>query len=190
VRALLRSIHDELIRLSSIVDSLMILVKSDTGRLTFAMQPLAIDELIRQSFEEAKVLAGRKKIRVELEESDTIRVSGDAARLKQLFLNLIDNAIKYTRPHGLITLSLAAENGFVAISVKDNGIGIARKDLAKIFERFHRGEHNKRNGEKSEGSGLGLSIAKWIAEAHCGGIEVRSREGRGSTFIVRLPILL
>lgn len=190
VRALLRSIHDELVRLSSIVDSLMILVKSDTGRLTFAMQPLAIDELIRQSFEETKVLAERKKIRITLEQSDTVRVNGDAARLKQLFLNLIDNAIKYTRPRGQITLSLATENGFVAVSVKDNGIGIARKDLTKIFERFHRAEQGKRNGEASEGSGLGLSIAKWIAEAHHGSIEVRSREGRGSTFIVRLPILL
>jgi two-component system OmpR family sensor kinase len=190
VRPLLRSIHDELIRLSSIVDSLMILVKSDTGRLTLDTQPLAINELIRQSFEETKVLAEHKKIRMELERSDTIRVNGDAARLKQLFLNLIDNAIKYTRPRGLITLSLATENGFVAISVKDSGIGIARKDLSKIFERFHRAEHSKRNGETSEGSGLGLSIAKWIAEVHHGSIEVKSREGRGSTFIVRLPILL
>ena len=105
-RELLNSINDELIRLSSIVESLMILVKSDTGRLVFNMQPIALDEFIEQLFEETKVLAESKKIKVKLEHSQPIRINGDAVRLKQLFLNLIDNALKYTPPHGQVTLTL------------------------------------------------------------------------------------
>lgn len=190
VRELLQSIHDELVRLSSIVDSLMILVKSDTGRLTFDMQPLAVDELIKQSFDEMKILAERKKIKMKLEQSESIRVNGDAARLKQLFLNLIDNAIKYTQPRGFITLSLEKDDGYATVAVKDNGIGISRKHAKKIFVRFYRVERKIKTIENTGGSGLGLSIAKWIAEVHHGSIEVKSREGRGSTFIVRLPILL
>jgi two-component system, OmpR family, sensor kinase len=188
-RELLQSINDELIRLSSIVESLMILVKSDTGRLVFNMQPIALDEFIEQLFEETKVLAESKKIKVKLEHSQPIRINGDAVRLKQLFLNLIDNALKYTPPRGHVTLTLAKKEGDALLAVKDNGIGIPRKDQTKIFERFYRVDRSEENIEDAGGSGLGLSIAKWITEAHHGIIEVKSREGKGSTFTVRLPIL-
>ncbi|MGD1044214.1 MAG: ATP-binding protein [Bacteroidota bacterium] len=188
-RELLNSINDELIRLSSIVESLMILVKSDTGRLVFNMQPIALDEFIEELFDETKVLAESKKIKVKLERSLPIRINGDAVRLKQLFLNLIDNALKYTPPRGQVTLTLAKKEGDAVMSVKDNGIGIPRKDQTKIFERFYRVNRSEDTIEDAGGSGLGLSIAKWITEAHNGSIEVKSREGKGSTFIVRLPIL-
>ncbi len=188
-RELFTSMNDELVRLSSIVESLMSLVKSDTGRLVFNLQPVALDEFIRQIFEEAQVLAETKKIKVKLDHSEELHIKGDAARLKQLFLNLIDNAIKYSRPHGLVTLSLKRETDNAVIMIKDNGIGIPRKEQSKIFERFYRADKNSRNNESPSGSGLGLSIAKWIAEAHNGSIEIRSREGKGSTFIVRIPIL-
>jgi heavy metal sensor kinase len=187
-RELLSSINDELIRLSSIVESLMILVKSDTGRLVFNMQPLALDGFIEQLFEETKVLAEAKKIKVNLERSQPIRITGDAVRLKQLFLNLIDNALKYTPPRGQVTLTLTQKENDAVVEVKDNGFGIPRKDQAKIFERFYRVDRTEEN-EDAGGSGLGLSIAKWITEAHNGSIEVKSREGKGSTFIVRLPSL-
>lgn len=188
-RELFTSMNDELVRLSSIVESLMSLVKSDTGRLVFNLQPVALDEFIRQIFEEAQVLAETKKIKVKLDHSEELHIKGDAARLKQLFLNLIDNAIKYSRPHGLVTLSLKRETDNAVIMIKDNGIGIPRKEQSKIFERFYRADKNSRNNESPSGSGLGLSIAKWIAEAHNGSIEIRSREGKGSTFIVQIPIL-
>jgi heavy metal sensor kinase len=188
-RELFMSMNDELVRLSSIVESLMILVKSDTGRLVFNMQPVALDEFIQQLFEEAQVLAEAKKIKVKIEHSEELLIKGDAARLKQLFLNLIDNAIKYTQQHGVVTLSLARNDENAVIMIKDNGIGIPRKDQIKIFERFYRVEQNSGNVENTSGSGLGLPIAKWIAEAHNGSIDVKSREGKGSTFTVRLPIL-
>ena len=188
-RELLNSINDELIRLSSIVESLMILVKSDTGRLVFNVQPIALDEFIEELFEETKVLAESKKIKVKLESSQPIRINGDAVRLKQLFLNLIDNALKYTPPRGQVTLTLTKKEGDAVLSVKDNGMGIPRKDLTKIFERFYRVDRSEDTIEDAGGSGLGLSIAKWITEAHNGSIEVKSREGKGIMFIVRLPSL-
>jgi two-component system, OmpR family, sensor kinase len=188
-RELLMSIHDELVRLSSIVESLMILVKSDTGRLVFTMQPLVLDEYIGEIFEQAKVLAESKKIKIKLERSETMSINGDPARLKQLFLNLIDNAIKYTPPHGLVALSLMKDDGYAIITIRDNGIGIPRKDQNRIFERFYRVEKNSSSLETTSGSGLGLPIAKWIVEAHNGSIEVKSKEGKGSTFTIRLPIL-
>ncbi len=188
-RELFMSMNDELVRLSSIVESLMILVKSDTGRLVFNMQPVALDEFIHQLFEEAQVLAEAKKIKVKLEHSEELYIKGDAARLKQLFLNVVDNAIKYTHPHGLVTLSLKKDAENAVIMIKDNGIGIPRKDQSKIFERFYRVERSSGNIENTSGSGLGLPIAKWIAEAHNGSIEVKSKEGKGSTFTIQLPIL-
>ena len=188
-RELLSSINDELIRLSSIVESLMILVKSDTGRLVFTMQPIALDEFIEQLFEETKLLAESKKIKVKLERIQPVRINGDAERLKQLFLNLIDNALKYTPPRGHVTLTLTKKDGEAWLAIKDSGIGIPRKDQTKIFDRFYRVDRTEEQMEDAGGSGLGLSIAKWITEAHHGHIEVKSREGRGSTFIVRLPSL-
>jgi signal transduction histidine kinase len=167
----------------------MTLIKSDTGRLVFDMQPVALDIFINQFFEEAKVLAETKKIKVKLEYSEPVRVMGDAARLKQLFLNIIDNAIKYTRPHGLVTLSLAREENNAVVIIKDDGIGIPPVEQEKIFERFYRVEHDGERSEDDSGSGLGLPIAKWIAEAHRGTIEVKSQEGKGSMFIVKLPVL-
>ncbi len=155
----------------------------------FNMQPVALDEFIDQLFEEVKLLAEAKKIKVMLEQSEAVQVNGDAARLKQLFLNLVDNAIKYTKPRGRVTLSLAKDGDNAVVMVKDNGIGIPRKDQNKIFNRFYRVHRETESIEDTGGSGLGLSIAKWIAEAHHGSIEVKSREGKGSTFTVRLPVL-
>ncbi|MBN1396493.1 MAG: HAMP domain-containing protein [Bacteroidetes bacterium] len=187
-RELLNSINDELVRLSSIVESLMILVKSDTGRFVFSLQPVQLHELIDQLYDEAQVLAETKKIKVKLEHTEDLQIKGDASRLKQLFLNLIDNAVKYTQPHGSVILSLEKDSGNAVIKVKDSGIGIPRKEQSKIFERFYRVSGSSANVSSTSGSGLGLAIAKWITEAHNGSIEVKSREGKGSTFIVRLPL--
>jgi heavy metal sensor kinase len=185
-RDLLQSTHDELVRLSSIVDSLMTLVKSDSGRQVFNFEPVRLDTMIEELFADAKLLAKSKGIVVRLSRCEPMTIQGDTTRLKQLFLNLIDNAIKYTASRGKISLALKREDGAAVVSIKDTGIGIHRRHQTKIFERFYRIERS-RNGDVA-GSGLGLSIAKWIAEAHHGSIEVKSRENRGSTFIVNLPI--
>ncbi|MEX0601712.1 MAG: ATP-binding protein, partial [Bacteroidota bacterium] len=185
-RKLLKSTRDELVRLSSIVDSLMTLVKSDAGRFTFRFETIELDRMLREIGQDATVLGEGKNIQVRFDNLDPIMVEGDSLRLRQLFLNLVENAVKYTPRHGRIAISAARENGEAVVTVRDNGIGIPARDLEKIFERFYRVE---RPGHQAvEGNGLGLAIAKWIAEAHHGSVGVKSRLRSGSTFTVRLPL--
>ncbi|MBI3586568.1 MAG: HAMP domain-containing protein [Ignavibacteriales bacterium] len=185
-RELLMSVHDELVRLSSIVESLMTLIKSETGRLVFQFDNVSLDTMIQEIAEDTQVLGEKKKIKVEVKSLGTVNIHGDAVRLRQLFLNLAENAVKYTPPRGKITLSLSRVNGNAVVDVQDTGIGIARKDLPKIFNRFYR---VKREGTGAvDGSGLGLAIAQWIAEAHHGTIQVQSQPRKGSTFTVTLPL--
>jgi heavy metal sensor kinase len=181
-RELLTSVHDELVRLSSIVESLIILVKTESGRLAFQFSNIALDEMVRGLTEDARVLASKKKITVEILRMDPVSIRGDAPRLRQLFLNLIENAVKYTPQHGAVTFTLTRENDRAVVSIGDTGIGIPKRDLQKVFDRFYRVKSD------GSGSGLGLAIAKWIAEAHHGTIQVSSREKKGSTFTVTLPL--
>jgi signal transduction histidine kinase len=182
-RELLTSIHHELIRLSSIVESLMTLIKSESGRLTFQVNTVSLDTMLRELAEDALVLAAGKKIKVEVGPMESLSVRGDEARLRQLFLNLVENAIKYTPPHGTVTVTLTRSDNKATARISDTGVGIPRKDLPKIFDRFYRVKSDE------TGSGLGLAIAKWIAEAHHGSIDVTSREKKGSTFTVTLPLV-
>lgn len=185
-RLLLSSVHDELVRLSSIVESLMLLVKSDSGRLTFHFREVDLGHLVRSISEDTQVLAETKRIVVQCDRIEPVRIQGDPERLQQLFLNLAENAVKYTPPRGTITLTVERNDGNAIIQVSDTGVGIPAKDQPKIFERFYRVDRSSSGGVG--GSGLGLAIAKWIVEAHRGTIEVRSRVRKGSTFIVTLPL--
>jgi len=116
-----------------------------------------------------------------------IVVQADGARIRQLALNLISNAVKYTPPGGRVWLSLTAREETATISVRDTGIGIAPGDVDRVFDRFWRADAARSRTGERPGFGLGLSICKWIAEAHGGSIAVTSRPGRGSTFTVTLP---
>jgi signal transduction histidine kinase len=165
----------------------MTLVRSDAGRQVFRFAPVDLGLLLRRLVEDAERLAAPKKIRLEVGQIDEIPFQGDEARLRQLFLNLLENAVKYTPARGTVTVSLVREPHTALFTVLDTGIGIPPKDLDHIFERFYRVERTV-GKEVPGGSGLGLAIAKWVAEAHKGTIEAKSREGRGSTFVVRLPI--
>jgi heavy metal sensor kinase len=186
-RELISSIYDELVRLSTIVESLMMLIKSDTGRMVITREPLRLDELIEELYDDMKMIAKAKHIELKMESTVPVSIIGDALRLKQLFMNLVDNALKYTQPHGNVDILLNKEEKSAVVSIRDNGIGISHANKEKIFDRFYRVPNNG-GVEDAGGSGLGLSIAKWIVEAHRGTIEVQSREGKGSAFIVRLPL--
>lgn len=186
-RSILVSILEEVSRLSNIVDNLLTLSKEDLGqRESFRNEHVNLQELMAELYEDGEIIASKKQISVELLRNEDIILSGDRVRLHQLILNLIDNAVKYTPQGGKVILSSERENGFAKIFVKDTGIGIAKEEQGKIFDRFYRVD--KARSREFGGSGLGLSIAKWIAEIHNGRIEVKSEIDRGSLFTIFLPL--
>ncbi len=182
----LNSLLDEVIRMSSIIDSLFTLTKSDAGQTDFHMEELSLDNLIMELYEDSEHLAKKKNITVLLNRLDEVKIKGDKLKLRQLFLNLIDNAIKYNIEMGKVEISLIKEGNSACVIISDSGIGIPKESVSKIFERFYRVD--KARSREAGGSGLGLSIAKWIIDLHKGSIEVESDTGRGTTFTVKLPI--
>jgi heavy metal sensor kinase len=185
-RSVLESALEEIMRMTAIIDNLLVLAKADQGRYHSDLSEVDLGTLMRELYEDTEVLALRKDIHVALSETKDICIVGDRLRLRQLFLNLIDNAIKYTPQGGSVTLSLGQDNGNARIAVSDTGIGIPREEQSKIFDRFYRVD--KARSRDLGGSGLGLSIAKWIAELHRGTITVSSAPHEGSTFTVLLPL--
>ena len=178
----------ETTRMAGLVESLLTLARADEGRFDLHREPVALDALVRDVSETAHILGEDAGIAVAVGAVESVQVLGDAERLRQLFLNLITNAIKYTAREGSVDLSLATKDGAAVFTVKDTGIGIAGADLPFIFERFWRVDRARSRSERA-GVGLGLAISQWIAQAHGGSISVSSRLGRGSTFAVTIPAM-
>ncbi|MCX7838352.1 MAG: cell wall metabolism sensor histidine kinase WalK, partial [Anaerolineae bacterium] len=176
------AIESETARMQRLVQDLLLLAQADAG-VPIEKRPVELDTLLLDVFRQVRLSAGN--VKVLLGSEDQVQVLGDADRLKQLFLNLMDNAVKYTPAGGTVTLSFEREGDWVRVSVADTGIGIPAKDLPHIFDRFYRVD--KARSREKGGTGLGLAICKWIAEAHGGRIEVQSQVGKGSTFTVWLP---
>jgi len=185
-RQVLESNLEEMEWMSRIVENLLTLSRTDSGEIQLDINPVRLVQLIRDAHKECEVLADAKDIQVFLDEVQDIVVPGDKTRLRQMLLNLIDNAVKYTSRGGQIRLSLEMEDNFARIQVKDTGIGISPKDLPRIFDRFFRVD--KARSREMGGSGLGLSIVQWIVNAHHGTIEVDSKLGDGSCFTISLPL--
>lgn len=177
----LRAIGNETARMRKMVNDLLLLAQADAG-LKLRLEPLELDTLLLDVYRQAQVMA--QGVTVRLGAEDQAVVLGDSDRLRQLLLNLVDNALKYTPAGGEVTLSMHRSNGWVQVAVSDTGIGIAAEDLPHIFERYYRADHSR---ARSGGSGLGLAIAQWIAQAHNGRLEAESRLGQGSTFTLWLP---
>jgi signal transduction histidine kinase len=172
--------------LTRLVGSLLLLAQAESGKLALVMQKLELDLLLTEVFQEMSILAGNK-VRLHLNEIDQVYVNGDRDRLKQVFINLVSNAIQYTPQGGEVFLSLEQIKDQARVIVRDTGPGIPAEDLPHIFERFYRAEKSRTRG-KSTGFGLGLSIANWIVERHGGRIEVLSQEGKGTTFVIWLSL--
>ena len=183
----LDSIEDEADRLTRLVGDLLLEAQAESGKLPLHFAPVEMDSLLLEVFKEMRILA-RERVQLKLTEIDQIQINGDRDRLKQVLINLISNAIKYTPQGGFVYLSLAKYGDNARLIVRDTGLGIPAEDLPHIFERFYRAEKS-RSRSKVGGFGLGLSIAYWIVNHHGGQIEVDSAEDKGTTFCIFLPLL-
>ena len=176
---------DEIERLAKIVDGLTLLTKADAGQIELKPEPVRLDDLVRESFADANILAQPQNIRVNLGACEEITIAGDRHRLRQLLLNLTDNAIKYNCAGGSVDISLRKLDGMAELKIANTGAGVASELQPSVFERFFRGDASHDNS--IEGCGLGLSIAQWIVAAHNGGIWFASEPGKLTTVTVKLP---
>ncbi|MCB9136679.1 MAG: HAMP domain-containing histidine kinase [Anaerolineales bacterium] len=181
------SIESEVDRLTRMVGDLMLLAQAESGKLPMARQMVDLDTVLLEVFRQMKILA-KDQIKLKIGDIDQVLICGDRDRLKQVLVNLISNAIKYTPAGGevIVTLGKVGERG--RLIVTDNGPGIPAEDIPHIFERFYRGEKSRLRSKDGKGFGLGLSIAYWIVKGHEGQIEVSSEVGKGTTFCVWLPL--
>ncbi len=178
----LDSIEEETDRLSRLVDDLLLLARAEAGKLPLRREIVDLDAVAADVLREIQVVA-RGKVTLEAK-IKPLQVCGDADRLKQVLLNLMSNAVKYTPKGGKVVLALEEDGEWVRCRVQDTGPGIPPEDLPHVFERFYRADKARSRGK---GFGLGLSIAYWIVKHHGGRIEVTSEMGKGTTFTVHLP---
>jgi two-component system OmpR family sensor kinase len=175
-------------QMSEMVENLLTLARADEGRAPLAVEESDLRELLGDVAETAGMLGESAGITVRADIPEhQVLLAVDRHRIREMLLNLVTNAIKYTPQGGTVGLDLEEEDGAVVITVRDSGIGIAPGDLPHIFERFWRADPARSRTGDRPGTGLGLAITKWIAEAHGGTITVQSRPGRGTVFVVRLP---
>jgi two-component system phosphate regulon sensor histidine kinase PhoR len=198
-RAFLKIIHDESDRLNRLVNDILELSKIESRRAPLLFSPVELGPFIGKTVELLAKEAERKNIRIETEVGDELYVEADEDRLRQIVVNVLSNAINYTPEGGRVRIQvepvasgdgqIAEEDDYDAIRIRisDNGIGIPKKDLPRIFERFYRVD--KARSRSSGGTGLGLSIVKHLVELHRGSIAVESTVGVGTTFTIELPVL-
>lgn len=178
----------EVKRMTNLVGDLLTLARSDSKTVELRKEQFDFFQVSEKTLASVRPLADSKGIFTKLVACGHLQMVGDPERLSQLLYILLDNAIKYTPSGGEVQLSISQEGLNLCIEVQDTGIGIKNEDLERIFERFYRSD--KSRSRQMGGHGLGLSIAKWIVEMHKGTIVVSSEHGKGSTFVVKLPVLV
>ncbi|MBY0248104.1 MAG: heavy metal sensor histidine kinase [Nitrospiraceae bacterium] len=185
-QAVLESNLEEIDRMTRIVEELLFLSRADMGEVKMESRPVLLEALVEDIHRQAPLLGQDRNIEVVLGTVMPALVQGDELRLRELLLNLVENAIKYSHPGGKVEIGLATVGQEAILSVTDQGIGIGPEDHTKIFNRFFRTDGARNHTKK--GTGLGLAICAWIVEFHKGRISVKSDVGQGSTFTVTLPL--
>jgi len=175
-------------RLGHLISDLLALARIDEGQTRLEREPVRLDRLIYATVAQAKSIAVERAIAVQVQASEPIVILGDETRLIQMVMNLLDNALLYTNPGGVVTLTTTLKQRQAILSVRDTGIGIAPEHLPHIFERFYRADPARVRTEGNN-SGLGLAIVDWVVRAHGGVVTVESHVGQGSTFVITLPLL-
>jgi signal transduction histidine kinase len=176
---------DEVRRLAKIVDGLTLLTKAGAGQVALTAEPVKFDEVVRDVFADALTLAEPAGVHVTLAACEPVTVLGDRHRLRQLLLNLADNAIKYSGPQGSVRMELQVVEGVGRLTVANTGKGIPAEQLSRVFEPFFRCDASHQR--TIDGCGLGLSIARWIVTAHLGHIHISSTPGQETIVTVDLP---
>lgn len=176
---------DEVQRLTKIVDGLSLLTKADAGLITLKREPVRLDEIVREGCADALILARPQEVQVELVRCEEISFPGDRHRLRQLMLNLTDNAIKYNHARGAVSIDLCRGDNFAELTISNTGPGIPQEQQSRVFDRFFRVD--LAHGNSIDGCGLGLSIAQWIVTAHDGEIQLKSEPGKLTTVVVKFP---
>lgn len=182
-----RNVLDETDQLSAIVRDLTTLALADARQLSIDRRPVEISSTLQELIDHFQPVAEQRGVSIRPNLDGGVTVQADPNRLRQLFLILLDNAVRYSADGGEVTVGVARHHGRVAVTVVDRGIGISSKDLPHIFDRFYRAD--KARSRESGGTGLGLAIAKWIADVHRGDIEVHSTPGAGTKVTVTFPAL-
>lgn len=176
---------EEVDRIVRLVEELLELSRLESGQVPLAREPVEIETFLTQAVERMRPQAARRGVNLDMEVAAGLpKISGDAQRLEQATVNLIDNAIKFTAAAGSVHVSAALKDGAVAVAIADTGAGIPREDLPRIFERFYKADRARGN----RGTGLGLAVVKHTVEAHGGSVDVQSEEGHGATFTFTLPV--
>lgn len=172
--------------MAGMISQLLFLSRADQGRQPLQRETVNVSELTLMTAEEQQLLADAegRGVRISCDAGSDITACVDETLFIRLLVNLISNAVSYSRPNGKVTVSLSCADGEIKGTVRDNGIGISEEDLPHIWERFYRADASRQPGGHS---GLGLSMVKWIAEAHGGSVEAESRLGEGSTFTFHMP---
>jgi len=172
---------------TELIEKLLLLARADANVAQFQLKPMNLHVVLDRVAQKAKVLAsGRNITFLESIQGDSLTIQGDPAAIERLFLSIVDNAVKYTPAGGRVSLKLRQENGQAVVEISDTGIGIPQKDLPHVFERFYRADVSR--SRETRGSGLGLSIAQWIAERHGGSVRLHSEVGQGTRALITLPL--
>jgi heavy metal sensor kinase len=191
-RETLEMVNQTTDRLTALVEELFMLARADNDQYPLQLDSLNLSHLLTAQFNQLLPRAVAKNVTLHLDVPDSLTFVADPAKLARLFINLIDNAIKYANPGDSVQVSATIQDGQVQVSVADTGPGIPAEHLPRLFERFYRvdkarSRQDVADASNGSGAGLGLSIAEWLAKAHGGRIEVTSQVGQGSTFTVWLP---
>jgi heavy metal sensor kinase len=185
-RKSLELISQEAEHMSAVVGKLLYLARIDAGKDQVNFERINLKDFLTELSSDIEVLAREKGIEFKLAPLEDLPIEGDRAKLEQLFLNLLENAIRYTPAGGGISASIVRKGKTAVVAIKDTGIGISEEHLPHLFERFYRVDKARSRAEG--GAGLGLAICKHIVQVHGGKIEVESQAGKGSTFSVSLPL--
>ena len=183
------TIHREAVRLGQMINDFLDLARLESGRTYIAQEPVNMTEVISETLTILQPQAAERQISIALQVPETLpTLIGDPARLKQVMVNLVSNAVKYNHEGGRVDIEVQIREDELNIAVKDTGRGIAEEDLPHIFEKFYRVDDSEQQEPQAKGTGLGLSIAKHIVEVHGGTISVQSVQGQGSAFAFALPL--